>query len=165
MTRRVRLQLSSVDQVKSLKRRAGLPVCSLCWRAAANSAAIAAVRRTFLARPKRKSTLLCPHQCISCSRANPASARNRMRTRGQQARRWPTMRATSSTSPALASMLLGRQKVPVAEDVKRQVAVAIVIAMEEAALLVSMQRVVGGIEIEDDLPRRTRVALDKQIDQ
>ena len=37
--------------------------------------------------------------------------------------------------------------------------------MKEAALLVSMQRVVGGIEIEDDLPRRTRVGLDKQIDQ
>ena len=37
--------------------------------------------------------------------------------------------------------------------------------MEEAPLLVPVQRVVGGIEIEDDLPRRTRVGLDKQIDQ
>jgi hypothetical protein len=47
--------------------------------------------------------------------------------------------------------------VAVAEDVKRQVAVAIVIAVEEAPLLVPVKRVVGGIEIEDDLPRRTRV--------
>src|SRR5215469_13533007 len=150
MTRRVRLQLSSVDQVKSLKRRAGLPVCSLCWRAAANSAAIAAVRRAFLARPKRKSTVLCSHQCISSSRANPASARNRMRTRA---------------GVDVGTAQFGRQEVPVAEDVKRQVAVAIVIAVEEAPLLVPVQRVVGGIEIEDDLPRRTRVGLDKQIDQ
>ena len=54
---------------------------------------------------------------------------------------------------------------PVAEDVKWQVAVAIVIAVKEAPLLVPVQRVVGGIEIEDDLPRRARVGLDKQIDQ
>jgi hypothetical protein len=40
----------------------------------------------------------------------------------------------------------GRQEVPVAEDVKRQVAVAIVIAVEEAALLVPVQPVVGGID-------------------
>ena len=37
--------------------------------------------------------------------------------------------------------------------------------MEEPAFLMSVQRVVGGIEIEDDLPWRTRVGLDKQIDQ
>jgi len=37
--------------------------------------------------------------------------------------------------------------------------------VEEAALLVPVQRVVGGIEIEDDLPRRPRVGLDKQIYQ
>ena len=59
----------------------------------------------------------------------------------------------------------GRQQVPAAEDVKRQVAVAVVIAVEEAPLLMAMQRIVGGIEIEDDLPRRTGVSIDKQIDQ
>jgi len=37
--------------------------------------------------------------------------------------------------------------------------------VEEAPLLVPVQRVVGRIEIEDDVPRRTRVGLDKQIDQ
>jgi hypothetical protein len=86
MTRRDRLQLSSVDQVKSLKRRAGLAVRSLCRRAASISAAIVSVRRAFLARPNRKSTPFLSHQPISSSLANPESARNRMRTRGQRAR-------------------------------------------------------------------------------
>jgi hypothetical protein len=34
---------------------------------------------------------------------------------------------------------------------RRQVAVAVVIAVEEAALLMAVQRVIGGVEIEDDL--------------
>ena len=46
------------------------------------------------------------------------------------------------------------KQVPAAEDVERQVAVAVVIAVEEATFLMPVQRVVGGIEIEDDLPRR-----------
>jgi hypothetical protein len=37
--------------------------------------------------------------------------------------------------------------------------------VEEAALLVPMQRVVGGIEIKDDLTRRADMGIDKQIDQ
>ena len=67
------------------------------------------------------------------------------------------MRATSSTAPAAPSMFdaaqLGRQQVPAAEDVERQVAVAIIIAMEEPAFLLAVQRIVGGIQIEDDLFR------------
>jgi hypothetical protein len=55
--------------------------------------------------------------------------------------------------------------VPAAEDVKRQVAVAVVVAVEKAAFLMAMQRIVGGIEIENDLPRRSGVGIDKQIDQ
>jgi hypothetical protein len=43
--------------------------------------------------------------------------------------------------------------VPAAEDVERQVAVAIIIAVEEAAFLVAMQRIIGGIKVEDDLFR------------
>jgi len=41
---------------------------------------------------------------MSASRAKPESARSRIATRGQRARMWPTMRATSSTAPAEASM-------------------------------------------------------------
>ena len=73
------------------------------------------------------------------------------------------MRAISSIAPALPSMLaaaqLGCQQVLAAEDVERQVAVAIVIAVKEPAFLMAVQRVVGGIEIEDDLLRWLADAL------
>ena len=46
---------------------------------------------------------------------------------------------------------LGGQQVTAAEHVQRQVAVAVVVAVEEAALLVAVQRIVGRIQIEDDL--------------
>ena len=67
--------------------------------------AISSTRRGLRARPKTKSTRFASHQAISASRAKPLSARSRIRTRGQRARIWPTMRATSSTAPAEASML------------------------------------------------------------
>ncbi len=50
-----------------------------------------------------------------------------------------------------------------AEDVERQVAVAVVIAMEEAALLASVQRVVGDVEIELQPLRRALVGVEKQV--
>ena len=64
------------------RRSAGLravPPCSVQF------GGVAAMRRAFLVKPKRQSTPLWRHQCLSCSRANPASARNRMRTRDQRA--------------------------------------------------------------------------------
>ena len=60
---------------------------------------------------------------------------------------------------------LGRQQMPAAEHVERQIAVAVVIAVEEPALLVAVQRIVGGIEVEDDLRRRLRVRIEEQIDE
>ena len=57
---------------------------------------------------------------------------------------------------------LGRQQMPAAEHVQRQIAVAVVIAVEEAPLLMPVQRVVGGVEIEDDLLRRSLVRLQEQ---
>ena len=46
---------------------------------------------------------------------------------------------------------LGRQQMPAAEHIERQVAVAIVIAVKEPAFLMAVQRVVGGVEVENDL--------------
>ena len=60
---------------------------------------------------------------------------------------------------------LRRQEMAAAEHVKRQIAIAVVIAVEEAALLMAVQRVVGGVEIEDDLLRRAAMRLDEQVDQ
>ena len=60
---------------------------------------------------------------------------------------------------------LRRQQVTAAEDVERQVAVAVVIAVEEPAFLLAVQRIVRGIQVEDDLPRRLGVRLQEQIDE
>jgi hypothetical protein len=40
---------------------------------------------------------------------------------------------------------------PAAEHIERQIAVGVVIAVEEALFLVPVQRIVGGVEIEGDL--------------
>ena len=92
-----------------------------------------------------------------------------MRTRGQRARMCATMRATSSTAPGrgvdVGAPQLGRQQMPAAEHVERQIAVAVVIAVEEPPLLLAVQRIVGRIEIENDLLRRALMRLQEQIDQ
>jgi hypothetical protein len=46
-----------------------------------------------------------------------------------------------------------REQVPAAEDVERQVAVAIIVAVEEAAFLMPMDRVVGRVQVQDDVAR------------
>ena len=53
---------------------------------------------------------------------------------------------------------------PAAEDIERQIAIAVVIAMEEASFLLAVQRVVGGIEVEHDLFGGL-VGLQEQIDK
>src|SRR5439155_22795146 len=53
---------------------------------------------------------------------------------------------------------------PPAEHVERQVAVTVVIAVEEPSLLISVQRIIGRIKIEDDLLRRSHMRLQEQID-
>ena len=60
---------------------------------------------------------------------------------------------------------LRRQQVAAAEHVKRQVAVAVVVAVEEPPLLVAVQRVVGGVEVEHDLLRRALVGVEEQLDE
>ena len=69
------------------------------------------------------------------------------------------MRATSSTAPAQASMFeglsLAAEKMPAAKHIERQVAVTVVIAVEEPAFLMAVKRIVGGVEVEDDLIGRS----------
>src|SRR5207248_5256288 len=52
-----------------------------------------------------------------------------------------------------------------AEHVQGKIAVAIVIAVEEPALLLAVQWIIGRIEIENDLPRGAFVRLQEQLDQ
>jgi hypothetical protein len=58
-----------------------------------------------------------------------------------------------------------RQQVPTAEDVQRQIAIAIVIAMEEPAFLLPVQGIIGGIEIKRDLCRGLGVGIEEQVDE
>jgi len=85
---------------------------------------------------------LASHQPINSSRQKPESARNTIRTCGQRCRSWATMRLTSSTASA-ASVLVGRpqtgaQQLVAGEDIQRQIAVAAVVAMEEALRLMAV---------------------------
>ncbi len=77
----------------------------------------------------------------------------------------PHLRDRSGGAGDVRGAQLGRQQMPPAEYVKRQVAVAIVIALEEPAFLVAVQRIVGGVEIEDDLLGRCRMRFQEQIDE
>ena len=58
---------------------------------------------------------------------------------------------------------LGRRQMPAAEHIERQVAVAVVVAVEEPPLLVAVQRIVGGVEVEHDLLRRLGVGVEEEV--
>ncbi len=60
---------------------------------------------------------------------------------------------------------LGHEQLLAAEDVERQIAVAIVITMEETAFPVAVDGVVRGIEIEDDLLGRLLMGLREEGDE
>ena len=122
-----------------------------------------------MARPNRKSTPLFSHHAISASRAKPESARSRMRTRG------PAL-ADAGDDPRhlldaagagidVGRAQFGRQQMPAAEHVERQITVVVVIAVEETLFLMPVQRVVGGVEVEGDLRRRRRMGVEKQLDK
>ena len=55
-----------------------------------------------------------------------------------------------------------RQQMPAAEDVERQIAVAVVVAVKEAAFLMAVHGIIGGIQIQDDPRRRPWVRLQEQ---
>ena len=54
---------------------------------------------------------------------------------------------------------------PAAEHVERQIAVGVVVTVEKPLLLMAVQRIVGGVEIEGDLWRWRRMGIDKQVDK
>jgi hypothetical protein len=60
---------------------------------------------------------------------------------------------------------LAASRCAAAEDVEREIAEAVVVAVEEPAFLMAVDRIIGGIEVEYDLLRRTAVRIEKQIDK
>jgi hypothetical protein len=78
------------------------------------------------------------------------------------------MRAISAKATAEASMFEGRSFAvnkcrP--QNIEGQAAVAVVITVEEPAFLMPMERIVGGIEIEDDTLGWRLVRLQEQRNQ
>src|SRR5262249_44179303 len=65
----------------------------------------------------------------------------------------------------VAGAQVGNQELLAAEDVKRQIAVVVVIAMKEPPFLMAVHRVIGGVEIEHHVPRWGGVGGYKLIDE
>src|SRR5205807_9955364 len=58
---------------------------------------------------------------------------------------------------------LGEQQMLPAEHVERQIAVAVVIAVEEPSLLLAVHWIIGRVQVENDLPRSTPVRFQEQV--
>src|SRR5712675_1775148 len=54
---------------------------------------------------------------------------------------------------------------PAAEDVERQIAVAVVVAVEVPALLLAVERIIGGVEVDLDADRRLGKGVKKDVDK
>ena len=93
----------------------------------------------------------------------------------QNARPWPTgadlrddarhLFDRAGRSVHIRAPQLGDQQMAAAEHVKRQIAVAVVIAAEEPPLLLAVQRIIGRVKIKNDLLRRAFVRLQEQLDR
>jgi hypothetical protein len=50
---------------------------------------------------------------------------------------------------------------PAAEDVERQIAIAVVVAVEVSALLLAVERIIGGVQVDLDPDRRLAMSSRK----
>jgi hypothetical protein len=69
------------------------------------------------------------------------------------------LRNTSGTGVDIRGPQPRTQQLVSAENVQRQIAVVVVVAMEEARFLLPVQRGVGGVHIQNDGPRRFSMGL------
>ena len=67
------------------------------------------------------------------------------------------------TARDVRTPLAGQQQVPTAEHVERQVAVLFIVAVEEPAFLLAVQRNVGVVEIQHDLARCAFMRFEEKI--
>src|SRR6516164_8165305 len=88
--------------------------------------------RALPARPNTKSTRLASHHAISFSRAKPLSPRSRMRVRppapADQCHDAGDLLHRARRGVGVRTAELGRQQVPAAEHIERQIAVAVIVA-------------------------------------
>ena len=65
----------------------------------------------------------------------------------------------------LARTQVGAEQMTAAEDIERQEAIVVVVAMEETPLLIAVHGDVGGVEIQNDALRRPLVRGDELLDK
>jgi hypothetical protein len=166
-TRRRRLQLSCVVQRKSAKRRAGRPVAS-AYVLGPGERDVDVLDQPGIARQAEQevdAVLLAPgHQRLPREAAVAAQHDAHPRPAGADLAddaRYLLDRAGRGVD--VRAPELRRQQVAAAEDVERQVAVAVVVAMKEPPLLMPVDRIVSGVEVEHDLLRRLRVGVEEQV--
>ena len=75
------------------------------------------------------------------------------------------LRQTAGRGVAVGLPQSRTQNLISAEDVQRQVAVAVIVAVEEAPFLLSVQGEVGGVHIQDDFLRSGGVRFHEHLDQ
>ena len=71
----------------------------------------------------------------------------------------------SSSSIDVGRTESGAQQVLAAEDVERQVTIVAVVAVEETRLLIAVQPIVSGVQVQDDLVWRLVVGLQEDIEE
>lgn len=64
----------------------------------------------------------------------------------------------------VAGAKIAEQELISAEDIERQKAVVVIVTMKEAFLLVAMNRIIGGIKVEDQFIGRRIKRLDELLD-
>ena len=85
-----------------------------------------------------------------------------------QAWRKPVHQERQNRPSVLGAIDLGgsqirHQQLLAAEHVERQIAVAVVVAVEEPSLLPAVHRIIGGVEIEHQLLGRLRVRVEEEV--
>ena len=152
-----------------MKRRAGLPVAVASASACASSTSISAdePRVAREAEHEVDPVLFAPrHQRLAGEAGIGAQQNARPRpARPDLADDARDLLDRPGAAVDVRRPELGRQQMPAAEHVERQIAVAVVVAVEEPAFLMAVQRVVGGVEVENDLLGRPGVRLEEEIDE
>ena len=155
--------------MKLLKRRSDRPVRRLLAATRSSSVAISQTSRSLRASPNRKSTplgLAPSHQVIPCKAAVGAQQDTYPRPPTPNLRDDACyLLDRAGRRVQVGTPQLGDEQMAAAEHVERQVAVAIVIAVEEPPLLLAVQRIIRRIEVENDLPGRPRMRLQEQVEQ
>jgi hypothetical protein len=65
----------------------------------------------------------------------------------------------------VGAALPDQKQMATTEHIQRQIAVIVVVAVEVASLLIAEQRYVGGVQVQDDAPRRLPMGFDEQVHQ